>query len=60
MPFQALVRSCKMEIIEYTNTNDEPMVLIIDEENDKAESMTKEQYEEREAQAALSTPIATE
>jgi hypothetical protein len=36
-----------MKITEYLNTNDEPMILILDEENDKAESMTKAQYDER-------------
>ena len=46
-----------MKMTEYENTNGEPMVLIIDEENDKAESMTKAQYEQR--QAEQSTPIVT-
>ena len=49
-----------MKITEYENLAGQPMVLILDEENDKAESMTKEQYDEREAQAALSTPSLPE
>lgn len=36
-----------MKIQEYENTNGESMVLIIDEENNKAESMTLKTYEER-------------
>lgn len=38
-----------MEITNYKNLNDEPMVLIIDSENDKAESMTLAEYEKRQA-----------
>ena len=38
-----------MEIIEYKNSLDEPMVQIIHE--DYIESMTKEQYDERQAAA---------
>ena len=49
-----------MKITEYLNTNDEPMVLILDEENDKAESMTKEQYNQRQAQAEHFTPSLPE
>lgn len=45
-----------MTITEYENSNGEPMVLIVDEANDKAESMTKAEYERRQAEAALSTP----
>lgn len=40
-----------MEIIEYKNTADEDMILLIDEENDKAESMPKSVYEDRQAAA---------
>ena len=36
-----------MKIEEYLNLNGEAMILIIDEENNKAESMTKETYEAR-------------
>ena len=43
-----------MTITEYENTNGEPMVLIIDEEQNKSESMPKSTYDEQ--QAALSTP----
>lgn len=49
-----------IKINEYENSNGEAMVLIIDEANDKAESMTKAEYDRRKAEAALSTPIATE
>jgi hypoxanthine phosphoribosyltransferase len=35
-----------MEIIEYTNSSNEPMILIIDDVNDTAESMTKAYYDE--------------
>ena len=43
-----------MTITEYENLNGEPMILIIDEENDTAESMTKAEYDRR--QAEQSTP----
>ena len=43
-----------MTITEYENTNGETMVLIVDEINDKAESMPKAEYERR--QAEQSTP----
>jgi hypothetical protein len=43
-----------MTITEYENTYAEPMVLIVDEANDKAESMTKAEYDRR--QAEQSTP----
>ena len=46
-----------IKINEYENSNGEAMVLIIDEANDKAESMTKAEYDRRQEQAALSTPI---
>ena len=49
-----------MTITEYENLEGQPMVLIIDEENDKAESMTKAEYDRRQEQAALSTPIVVE
>jgi hypothetical protein len=35
-----------MEIIEYKNTFDEPMILIIDEKANWAKSMTKLAYDE--------------
>ena len=43
-----------MKITEYENLAGEPMILIIDEENDKAESMSKAEYDRRQAQQ--STP----
>jgi hypothetical protein len=39
-----------MTITEYENSNGEPMVLILDEINDKAESMTKAEYDRRQAE----------
>lgn len=38
-----------MKITEYKNLAEEPMVLIVDEANDKAESMTQAEYERRQA-----------
>jgi hypothetical protein len=43
-----------MTITEYENSYGELMVLIVDEENNQAESMTKEEYDRR--QAEQSTP----
>jgi hypothetical protein len=44
--------SYKMEITYYQNTAGEEMILIVDAENDKAESMTKSEYERRQANEA--------
>jgi hypothetical protein len=44
-----------MTITEYENLAGEPMVLVVDEINDKAESMTKAEHDRR--QAEQSTPI---
>ena len=41
-----------MEITYYQNTAGEEMILIVDAENDKAESMTKSEYERRQANEA--------
>lgn len=38
-----------MEIIQYENSVGEPMILILDEENDKAISMPKSVYDEQQA-----------
>ncbi len=46
-----------MTITEYENSYGELMVLIVDEANDKAESMTKAEYDRR--QAEQSTPSVT-
>ncbi len=46
-----------MTITEYENLSGEPMVLIVDEINDKAESMSKAEYDRREAEQ--STPSVT-
>jgi hypothetical protein len=47
-----LMGSYKMEITYYQNTAGEEMILIVDAENDKAESMTKSEYERRQANEA--------
>ena len=36
-----------IQVIEYQNTTGEPMILLLDEENDRAESMTLATYEQR-------------
>ena len=36
-----------VQVIEYENTTGEPMVLLLDEENDRAESMTAQTYAAR-------------
>jgi hypothetical protein len=46
-----------MRIENYLNTDGIEMVLIVDEANDKAESMTKAEYDRR--QAEQSTPSVT-
>ena len=38
-----------MTITEYENIDGDAMILILDEENDKAESMPKAEYERRQA-----------
>ena len=45
-----------MTITEYENSNGEPMVLILDEANDTAESMTKAEYDRRLTEAEHFTP----
>ena len=42
-----------IQVIEYENTTGEAMILLLDEANDKAESMIKAEYDRR--QAAQST-----
>jgi hypothetical protein len=46
-----------MTITEYENISGEPMVLIVDEANDKAESMTKAEYDRRQAAISEATTI---
>jgi len=46
-----------IQVIEYQSTTGDEMILLLDEANDKAESMTKAEYNRRES--ALSTPIDT-
>lgn len=45
-----------MTITEYENLSGEPMVLVIDKENDKAESMTKAEYERRQMEHLTEIP----
>jgi hypothetical protein len=45
-----------MTITEYENLEGQPMVLIIDEENDKAESMTKAEYDRRQVEHLTEIP----
>jgi hypothetical protein len=45
-----------MTITEYTNSVGEPMVLVLDEENDKAESMPKAEYDRRQVEH-LTPPV---
>jgi len=52
-----LVRSYKMKLEKYINLDGIEMILVIDQENDKAESMTKAEYDRREAEQ--STPSVT-
>ena len=49
-----------MKTTEYKNTNDEPMVLIVDEENDKGESMSKAEYDRRQVEQAAQATLASE
>ena len=39
-----------MKTTEYENLSGETMVLIVDEENNKAESMTKAEYDRRQVE----------
>ncbi len=45
-----------MIITEYENLSGKPMVLIVDEENDKAESMTKAEYDRRQVEHLTEIP----
>ena len=49
-----------MTITEYENLEGVPMVLIIDEANDKGESMSKAEYERRQAQQVEQDTLVTE
>ena len=44
-----------MKLINYKNSSDDEMIIVINEENDTAESMSKIEYDRRKA--ALSTPM---
>jgi len=46
-----------MKLEKYINLDGIEMILVIDQENDKAESMTKAEYDRREAEQ--STPSVT-
>jgi hypothetical protein len=47
-----------MKLIEYKNSSDDKMIIVIDEENDSAESMSQNEYNRR--QAEQSTPSLTD
>jgi hypothetical protein len=49
-----------MTITEYENIEGQPMVLIVDEENNKAESMTKAEYERRQVEHLTEIPTPDE
>ena len=49
-----------MEITYYKNSLGEEMVLILDEANDKSESMTKAEYDRRQAQQVAQATLASE
>jgi hypothetical protein len=46
-----------MKLIEYKNSSDDEMIIVIDEENDTAESMSLAEYNRRQAEHF--TPIVT-
>lgn len=39
-----------MKLIQYKNSTDDEMVIVIDEENDSAESMSQIEYDRRQAE----------
>ena len=41
-----------MKLINYKNSSNDDMVIVINEENDSAESMSKVEYERRQAEQA--------
>ena len=41
-----------MKLINYKNSSDDDMVIVINEENDTAESMSKIEYDRRQAEQA--------
>ena len=49
-----------MTITEYKNLEGVPMVLIIDEANDKGESMSKAEYDRRQVEQAAQATLASE
>jgi len=46
-----------MKLIEYKNSSDDEMIIVIDEENDTAESMSLAEYNRRLLEAEQFTPI---
>jgi hypothetical protein len=43
-----------IQVIKYQSTTGDEMILLLDEENDKAESMTKAEYDRRQAEQSTS------
>ena len=39
----------KLKLIEYKNSSDDEMIIVLDEKKDTAESMSKIEYERRQA-----------
>ena len=46
-----------MKLINYKNSSDDEMIIVINEENNTAESMSQIEYDRRKV--ALSTPMVT-
>ena len=46
-----------MKLIQYKNSSDDDMVIVINEENDTAESMSQVEYERRQAEQDEATVI---
>jgi hypothetical protein len=42
-----------MKLIQYKNSSDDEMVIVINEENDSAESMSQIEYERRQAEQSI-------
>ena len=46
-----------MKLIQYKNSSDDDMVIVINEESDTAESMSQIEYERRQAAQAMPQPM---
>jgi hypothetical protein len=45
-----------IQVIQYQNTTGDEMILLLDEANDKAESMTKAEYDRRQLEHLTENP----